>query len=361
MIELVKRYYLFFVIFLVPFIMVSTYYIFIASDIYLSEARITVKQAGHAQGTFNISIPFLGNPLIKEDALLLQEYILSYDMLDHLEKTLSISKLYQDKSIDFIKRLPEEFTQEEFFKYYRKNIVKVKYDDYNSILTLEVYAFKPEIAYKINKEILAQCERYINEISHKIAKEQIDFIEKELVSTFQRKQTASNDLINFQNTHRVVDPLQEIQANLSIITNLESQLALQEAKLKEMLTYLNEDSLQVQAVKNQIEALRKQVEKEKSKLVGGQALNKVALEYLNLRFKVEFLTDVYKATLSAFESTRVEASRKIKNLVIVASPNLPEEALYPKRARNIAIAFILLFLAYGIVSIILNIIREHRL
>ncbi|MFN7065867.1 MAG: capsular biosynthesis protein, partial [Aquificaceae bacterium] len=160
---------------------------------------------------------------------------------------------------------------------------------------------------------------------------------------------------------RVVDPLQEIQANLSIITNLESQLALQEAKLKEMLTYLNEDSLQVQAVKNQIEVLRKQIEKEKSELVGRQALNKVALEYINLRFKVEFLTDVYKATLSAFESTRVEASRKIKNLVIVASPNLPEEALYPKRFYNIALALILLLLLFGIASLVINVIKEHRL
>lgn len=361
MLNLLKRYFLFFILVVLPFMFISIYYLFLASDIYVSEAKITVKQAGQIPGSFNISIPLFGNPLAREDALLLQEYILSYDMLEHLEKTLNLSKLYKDKSIDFIKRLPEDVTREEFFKYYKKNIVKVKYDDYTSVLTVEVYAFKPEIAYEINREIIAQSERYINAISHTIAKEQMGFIEQELLSTYQKKQTAMNELVKFQNTHRVVDPLQEIQANLSIIKNLEAQLATQEAKLKELLTYLDPNSLQVQALKNQIEALKEQIEREKSKLVGGQALNKIALDYLNLKLNAEFFTDVYKATLSAFENTRIEASRKIKNVVVISFPNMPEEALYPKRAYNLALALLLLLLVFGIISIVLSLIKEHRL
>ncbi len=353
-----KRYALFFIVVLIPLALISVYYVFIASDIYVSEAKITVKQSGQIQSALNISIPLLGNPLVREDALLLQEYILSYDMLNHLEKTLKISKFYQDENIDFIKRLPKKFTREEFFKYYKKNIVKVQYDDHNSVLIVNVYAFKPEIAYKINNEIILQCEKYINDISHRIAKEQMDFVEKELLYAYQKKQNAVSSLVRFQNTHRVVDPQQEIQANLAIISNLESQLAIQEAKLKEMLTYLNENSLQVQALKAQIDALKKQIEKEKSKLVGGQTL--IALDYLNIKLTAEFFTDVYKATLSAFENARVEASRKIKNVVIVVSPNMPEEALYPKRAYNIALVSILLFLFYGIISIVVSVIKEHR-
>ena len=361
MFDLLKRHALFFMLVLIPFTLISVYYLFIASDIYVSESKITVMQAGQIQKDLNFSIPLLGNPLNREDAFLVQEYILSYDMLEHLEKTLNLSKLYQDEKVDFIKRLPKDFTREEFLKYYRKNIVKVKYDDYTSILTLEVYAFKPEVAYQINKEIISQCEKYINEISHKIAKEQVSFIEQELLNAYKRKQNSANDLLKFQNTYRVIDPVQEIQANFSVISSLESQLALQEAKLKEILAYLDENSIQVQALKSQIEALKRQIEKEKSRLVGGQGLNKVALEYLNLRLNAEFYTDVYKATLSAFEATRVEATRKIKNIAIVASPNFPEEALYPKKFYNMALALILLLLIYGIASLTINVIKEHRL
>lgn len=356
-----KKHALFFIIVLIPFTLISLYYLFIASDKYVSESKITVMQAGQLQKELNLSIPFLGNPLAKMDAFLVQEYILSYDMLEHLEKTLNLSKLFQDKRIDFVKRLPKEFTREEFLKYYRKNIVKVKYDEYTSILTLEVYAFKPENAYLINKEILSQCERYINEISHKIAKEQVSFIEEELLRAYQKKQTSNNALVKFQNTYRVVDPAQEIQANFAIISNLENQIALHEAKLKEMLAYLNENSIQVQALKTQIESLKRQVEKERSKLVGGQGLNKVAFEYLNLKLAAEFYTDIYKATLSAFETARIESVRKIKNIVVVASPNFPEEALYPKRLYNIALVLILLLLIYGIASLTINVVKEHRL
>ncbi len=56
----------------------------------------------------------------------------------------------------------------------------VKYDDISSILTIKVYAFTPEDAKKINEAILEQCEKYINGVSHKIAKEQMNFIEQEL-------------------------------------------------------------------------------------------------------------------------------------------------------------------------------------
>ncbi len=129
-----------------------------------------------------------------------------------------------------------------------------------------------------------------------------------------KMQSAKNTLIKFQNTYKVIDPTQEAQAAVSLVAQLETQLASQEAQLKNLLTYLSEDSFQVQALKSQIKALKEQREIEKSKIVGGgdSKLNKIAAEYLNHKLELDFSTDVYKATLSALETTRVEASRKLK-------------------------------------------------
>jgi len=360
--EILKNNSLFFLIVVLPLLIITFYYCFIASDKYVSEAKVTIKQTTQPTTTFNFSFLGISSPASREDAVYLQEYILSYDMLDYLDKKLNLKKIYQSKDIDFISRLPSDVSHEEFLKYYRKHIVKVSYDDIYSILTIKVYAFKPEDAKMIAEAILEQCERYINGVSHKIAKEQMNFIEQELVSSYQKMQNAKNTLLNFQNTYKVLDPTQEAQASTALVAQLEVQLAQQEAQLRNLLTYLSEDSFQVQALKNQIEALKEQIEKEKSKMIGGDTkLNKLLAQYLELKFNVDFAADVYKATLSAFETTRVEASRKLKNLVVISSPNLPDEALYPKRAYNITLATFLLLLLYGITKLIIGIIKEHRI
>ncbi len=360
--EICKRHYLFISIVVLPLFILIFYYLFIASDKYISEAKVTIKQTGQPQTSLNLSIFGIGNPTSKEDAMYLQEYILSYDMLDYLDKKLNLKKIYQSKDIDFISRLSSDATHEEFLKYYQRHIIDVSYDDMSSILTIKVYAFKPEDAKKIAEAILEQCERYINGVSHKIAKEQMNFIEQELAYANQKMQNSKNTLLKFQNTYKVLDPAQEAQASASLVAQLETQLAGQEAQLRNLLTYLSDDSFQVQALKNQITAMKEQIEKEKSKVVGGDSkLNKILAQYLDLKLNVDFSTDVYKATLSAFETTRVDASRKLKNLVIIASPNLPDEALYPKKTYNTVFATIILLIFYGIIRLVIGIIKEHRI
>ncbi|MCS7215796.1 MAG: hypothetical protein NZ826_06575 [Thermodesulfovibrio sp.] len=361
--EILRKYYLFIFLVIFPIFILTFYYVFIASDKFLSESKLTIKETGQQPTSFNLSLFAFSNPTVREDAMYLQEYILSYDMLDYLDKKLNLKKIYQDKKIDFIQRLSLDATREDFLKYYQRHIVDVTFDDVSSILTVKVYAFTPEDAKKINEAILEQCERYINGVSHKIAKEQMNFIEQELVYANQKMQSAKNTLIQFQNKYKVIDPTQEAQASATLIAQLESQLASQEAQLKNLLTYLSEDSFQVQALKSQIKALKEQIDKEKSKIVGGgdSKLNRIAAEYLNLKLNVDFTTDVYKATISALETTRVEASRKLKNLVIIASPNMPDEALYPKKTYNLGLATLLLLIFYGILKIIIGVIKEHRI
>jgi len=168
--EFLKKHYLFISIVIFPIFILIFYYVLLASDKFISESKITIKQTGQQPTSFNLSLFSFGNPTIREDAMYLQEYILSYDMLDYLEKKLNLKKIYQNKKIDFIQRLSSDATHEEFLKYYQKHIVDVIFDDTSSILTIKVYAFNPEDAKKINEAILEQCERYINGVSHKIAR-----------------------------------------------------------------------------------------------------------------------------------------------------------------------------------------------
>ncbi len=345
----------------IPVLIAGIYYTFIASERYVSESKLIVKQTGESNtGSFSLALFGAGN-LAREDALFLKEYIHSFDMLDFLDKKFKLRQAYQDKGIDFISRLPSEASREDFLEYYRKH-AEVNFDEISSVITLRVQAFKPEFAQQLNQAIVEQSERFINAISHKIAGEQMLFVEQELARTKDRLKGAQNRMLGFQNVHHVLDPVEQAKAMAGFITQMETGIAAQEAELKNLLTYLNEDSYQVIALKNKIESLRQQIAKEKERLSGSDSnrLNKISAEFQELRFDTEFITDIYKATLSAMETTRVEASKKLKNLVVLASSTMPEEAEYPKRAYILATMFVVLMLVYGIARLTVATIKEHR-
>jgi capsular polysaccharide transport system permease protein len=60
------------------------------------------------------------------------------------------------------------------------------------------------------------------------------------------------------------------------------------------------------------------------------------------------------------ESARIEATRKLKSLVVVEPPVLPEIAEYPRRWYNLATLLVVCCLIYGVVSLVVATIRDHQ-
>ncbi len=71
--------------------------------------------------------------------------------------------------------------------------------------------------------------------------------------------------------------------------------------------------------------------KKKSKITApqGDKLNRMAVDFEEIKSKVEFNTELYKLTLTSIEKTRVEAARKLKVLSVISSPQLPQESSFP--------------------------------
>ena len=345
-----------------PLFIAALYYLFIASDRYVSESKLIVRQTGESNtGTVSLALFGLDNPA-RADALYLKEYIHSFDMLDFLDQKFNLRQAYQGKGIDVLSALASDASHEDFLAYYR-NHVEVHFDEGSSVITLRVQAFKPGLAQQLSQAIVEQSERFINAISHKIAGEQMLFIEQELAKTKERLQESKEKMLRFQDKHNMLDPGEQAKAMAEFVSQMEKDMAVQEAEIRNLLTYLQEDSYQVIALNNKIESLRQQIAKEKKNLAssGNNRLNELSSRFQDVRLDVEFMTDVYKITLAAMEKTRVEASKKIKNLVVIASPNLPEEAEYPRRAYVLAALFVALMLIFGIVSLAVATIKEHRL
>lgn len=340
------------------------YYSAIAANRYVSETVVTVKQADNPAASAMGGLAALAgvSPSSREDTLFLREYIHSLDMLKALDEKLAIRKAYEIQTSDPLYRLYGWMNQEWFLWYFR-NRIEVVYDDMTGLLRIRTEAFAPAESRMINEAILNESERFVNELSHKIAREQMTFAEGELKKAKERFAKAKANLLSFQNKHGVFDPMAQAQAKASLSEGLETMIAQKEAELGTMLSYLQESAPQVVALRAEIAALKTQSEKERARVVSnqnGEKLNDLAAKYQDLVIEAGFAEDAYKIALASVEKTRIDASHKIKQLAVIQSPIQPEMAEYPKRIYNLITLLIGLLLLYGIIKLVKATIEDHK-
>ncbi len=347
---------------LLPFLLSSIYFGFIASDRYVGEAKVIVKQAdSNNNSEFGIALLGVGMSSGKQDAQLVRQFVLSLDMLHQLDKSLSLREHYQSNDIDILSRLWQWESQEDFLEYYRKH-VSVNYDELSGTLAIRAQAFTPEFAQQIVKALLAQSELYINQIGHQLATEQVNFVKNELDRATEHLRKSKQQILEFQEKYQLFSPEQESGAKLTMVNELEAQLTRNKTELNNLRSYMNETSADIVALNAKIDALETQLLIERSKLVGDKSNNfsDVNAKHADLLLDLGFATDLYKGSLLSLEQARIEAYRKLKYLVVVDSPNLAEEAEFPKRLYNIMSTLVILSLLYGAMKIIWATIREHR-
>jgi capsular polysaccharide transport system permease protein len=236
-------------------------------------------------------------------------------------------------------------------------------DDESGLLRIRTQAFTAEMAHAINREIIALSERFINESSHRLAREQMAFAETELEKARAFVNDARNKLLAFQDENGVLDPVAQATANTGVTVELQAALARQEAELKSQLGYLNEDSHQIRGLRAQIDGTRAQLETESRRAMSGKhgpSLTVLAGEFQELAANLQFAQDSYKLALSGVETARVESTRKLKSLVLVESPTLPDAPRYPARLYNLAALLMGLGLLYGIVRLVIATIEDHQ-
>ena len=345
-------------------IVVIFYYTFIAADRYVSNVSLSVKST---DGSSPISLSGIESLVgvassSTEDIKLLQEYIKSFDMLQKLDEKINLRSLYEKQKIDLFFRIYSSTSKESYLKYYRDRI-HILFDDATGLLNVAVESFSPEDARIISAAILEESERFINEISHNIAREQLRFAQGELESAKQKYKDAKNELLAFQNEYGVFDPQSLAKTKAGFITEIELQISKKETELNTMRSYLNDNAPEIVALKAELRAHKEQLEKEKSKVASNASqdkLNDVVAQFEALYLNLSFAEDVYKTAITAVETTRIEIGRKAKQVVVIQSPYVPDSAAYPNKMYNIITIFVILTLIFGVVRLVRAIIDEHR-
>lgn len=343
------------------FAIAVVYFCLIASDRYVSRAELVVKQADQIK-MLPDALSMLGiGGSNHEDILLIQDYLKSPDLLAKLDKELGLKSHYQSHQVDYFSRLPDNVSREQFIEYYRNHLT-LRLDDISGVLTIEFQAFDPSYGQRVVGLMLKESEGFINKLGHQVALEQLAFVEKEVDRAYQRVQDQKAKVLAFQNNHQLISPESTSTARLGVVSQIESELASQQAQLKQLQSYMKETAPAVISVKARVEALTEQLEQEKARLTGTDkdAMNEVTASYMDVKTQATLAADLYKSGLISLEQARVEAYRKLKHLLVVSQPTLAEDAEYPRRFYNLATIGVLLCLLYGLIIMGLATLREHQ-
>ncbi|ONG41686.1 capsule biosynthesis protein [Alkanindiges hydrocarboniclasticus] len=355
---------IYFSVVLIPLLTISFYLFTLAKDRYVSTSVVIVKQVGQVgiEQTNGLGALLGVNNTSAEDAQFLKAYIQSPDMIYQLNKELNLIDEFKGDGSDPIFQLPANASVETLVNYFNKR-VQVNLDEKTMMLKVVTQGFSPEFSLKLNKAILSQSEQFINNVSQRIAKDQLVFAQDQLNEATSQLSMARTRLLNYQNQNQMFDPQTQALAVAQLVTGLESNLAQLRTEERMLLSYLNPDAPQVIAVRSQIIALEQQINLEKSKLTSksaGNKLNSRAADFEALKAQVEFNTDLYKISLGSLEKARLEAVRKLKNVIVITSPQLAQDAYYPRRGYILLSAFFILTVLFGIGQLIASVIREHQ-
>ena len=347
---------------ILPVLIIIVYLVFFAKDRYQSASTILVKQVADTQVTeaSGLGALFGVSNTSREDSQILKEYIASRDMIERLDKALNLRKEFSSVA-DPVFALPKDASVEELVEYFHK-MIKVELDEQTMMLNVRAQAFSPEFSLKLNNELLKQSDIFINEISQTIAKEQQAFAQKQYEEAKLQLDEARQAVLTYQNENEIFDPELQAQAVATLISGLQGNLAQLKTEERTLLSYLTPEAPQVIALRSQIESVQEQINNESAKLTSPSnlKLNKNVADFEALKAQVEFATDLYKISLASLEKARLEASRKLKKLIVISTTRLAEDALYPRKIYISITSFILLNIIFGIGLLIHSIIREHR-
>ena len=337
------------------------YFGVMVSDRYVSRADVLVKQADQIKMLPEaLSILGVGGSS-HQDVLLIQDYLQSWDLLSTLDRELDLKEHYQSHQADFFSRLSGDASREDFIEYYRKHLT-LHLDDLSGVLTIELQTFDPDYSQRVVTLMLKESEQFINRLGHKMALDQLAFVEKEADRAYQRVQTEKNKVLAFQNSHQLLSPESTSSAQVGMINQIEAELVRQQTELKRLKSYMKSTAPQVIAVETSVNALNKQLQQEQGKLTGvdKDAMNEITASYQEVQSRASLAADFYKTSLISLEQARVEAYRKIKHLLVISQPTLADKAEYPRRLYNLATVGVLLCLFYGLLVMGLATLREHQ-
>ncbi|WP_302507319.1 capsule biosynthesis protein [Gallibacterium anatis] len=334
-----------------------------ASDVYISESSFIVRssRAQASLGGMGALLQSIGFARSQDDTFTVQEFMRSRNALTTLESELPVRKFYEDNGDFFSRFNPLGFfdEQESFYQYFRKHLM-INIDSLSGIATLQVRGFNADSAQQINEALLHLAETLVNKLNDRARKDTITFAEQSVNEAEKYLSETSTALSQYRVKNGIFDIRTQSESVLTLVQKLQDELIAIQTQLDQVRA-LSPDNPQVKVLKARQKSIREEVAQQLNRVFeGNHSLTTQSAEYQRLILDETLAKQQLTAAMSALQSAKEEAGRQQLYLEIIAKPSHPDLALEPHRLYNILATFILGLVIYGVLTLLLAGVREHK-
>lgn len=354
---------LFLITVIVPTFLAIVYFGLIASDVYISESRFVVRSPERQVATgLGALLKGAGFSRSQDDTYTVHDFMLSRDALNKINAQLPLDKAFGSSDVDLFSRfdpLGLDGSFEALHDYYKKQTV-IDLDTASSISALKIRAFKADDAQRINEMLLQMGEQLINQLNERGRQDMIRFAASEVATAEKKAKAAALALSGYRNEKAVFDPERQSALQLQLISKIQDELIATKTQLAQVKTF-TPDNPQISSLAKRAESLQSEMDAQMAKVAGGSSsLTNKAAEYERLMVDRVFADKQLGAALASLEQARNDAQRKQLYLERIVQPNKPDVAVEPRRLRSILATFILSLIMWGVLTILVAGVREHR-
>jgi capsular polysaccharide transport system permease protein len=346
-----------------PTLLAIIYFGFLASDVYVSESQFVVRSPDKpTMSGLGVLLKSTGFSNSGDEVYAAEDYVGSRDALRALNKDGAVQRAYGDHSISVFDRFSPvgiNGSFEDLYRYYQSK-VGVAYDTTSSVATLTVRAYRPEDAYRFNRQLLELAEGLVNRLNTRARNDLVQFAAHEVQDSQAAARNAAVALAAFRNTHGVVDPEEQAKAQLEMISKLQDELIGSRIQLSQLQKMAPENP-QIPILTTRIAGLQRQIDEQMGRVAGDRrSLSATAVQYEKLELERQLADKRVEAAMTAFQTAEEEAQRKQAYVERIAEPSLPDDPAEPRRIRGILSTFVLGLVACGILRLLLAGVREHH-
>lgn len=348
---------------ILPTLFSVIYFSMFASDIYISESSFVVRSPRNQTSLSGVGalLQNTGITRSQDDTYTVQEYMRSRTALNQLQQILPIREFYETKG-DLLTRFNAfklNGTDEAFYQYFGKRL-NVDFDSVSGIATLRVRAFNAEEGQKINIELLKQGEELINRLNERARKDTVEYAEYAVQEAEKNVNLTADALSKYRIKHKIFDLPAQSGVQLSLISTLKSELIRVETQLAQLQS-ITPDNPQVSALQMRQKSLKAEIESQTKSLSGGSnSIATQSADYQRLILANELAQQQLTAAMTSLQNTRGEADRQQLYLEVINQPSKPDWALEPYRLYNIIATVLIGLMLYGVLSLLISSVREHK-
>src|SRR5712692_8043546 len=199
-----------------PTLVAGVYYFALASDLYLSEVKFVVRGPAKTPTSGIAAMLSSSASSVSEDTFAVHEYLMSRDAVQRLDREDGLRSLLSRPEGDLITRFPGfTFWRKDFEALYKaySHFVSVQVDASTGVSTLQIKAYRPEDAQRINT--LNQRSRH----------DALAIFQREVDATEQDIAKVQSQLTAYRIQQKMLDPKSASLGPIELLAQMNLQLA----------------------------------------------------------------------------------------------------------------------------------------